>query len=126
LFTWIPINEDGLWGLPRDPGSDVFSFNGAMTKDVVFPLRPMEVTLSGTVEGPELMSTADDVGVGDVSVSVWCTSLTGAPNTFFSGSTETDSSGNYSLQVLSGTDCEIEFRPLLISEFPFDEGAPER
>jgi hypothetical protein len=119
FFTGIPINDSGLWGMPTDPGTDVFSFNGSTTRNVSFPTRPAEVTLMGMVDGPAVMTTTENEGVGNVSVSVTCRNLSGAPNTFFSGSTQTNSSGNYSLQVLSGTDCEVEFRPLLLSEFPF-------
>jgi hypothetical protein len=119
LFSVIPIGEEGVWGKPADIGSDIFSFNGPMTKNVTYPARPSNVTLTGTVDGPVLAMTAENEGVGDVSVSVTCRNLTGAPDTFFSASTETDSSGNYSLQVMSGADCEVEFRPILFSEFPF-------
>jgi len=125
LFAGIAIGEDGLWATPDVLDTNIFSFNGPTTQDVNFPPRPMEVTLSGTVEGPEIM-TADNVGVGDVSVDVFCRDLTGAPNTFFSGSTLTDSSGNYSVQVLSGANCEIEFRPILLSGFPFEQEPSEK
>jgi hypothetical protein len=125
LFTGIAIGEDGVWGKPDFFGANIFSFNGPTMQNVNFPIRPMEVTLSGTVDGPAVVTAADNVGVGNVSVDVTCRNLTGAPDTFYSGSTLTDSSGNYSLQVLSGANCEIEFRPIFLSDFPFEQQPSE-
>jgi hypothetical protein len=119
LFGVLTLDDNRIWGLPSQLGTNVIDFNGPATRDITFPVRPTEVTLTGQVTGPVLTATTENEGVANVDVSVTCWSLSGAPDTFFSGSTQTDSSGNYSLQVLSGSDCEIEFQPVLVSGFPF-------
>ncbi len=120
LFAGIALEDNRLWGVPAEFGSDVISFNGAMTRNFSFPSRPAEVTLSGQVMGPVLTEMAANVAASNVSVSVVCRNLSGAPDTVFTGTTNTDGAGNYSIKVLSGSVCEVEFVPALpVLGFPF-------
>ncbi len=120
LFAGIALDDSRMWGVPAEFGDDVISFNGAMTRNFSFPSRPAEVTLSGQVMGPVLTEMAANVAASNVSVFVICRSLSGAPDTMFTGTTNTDGAGTYSIKVLSGSVCEVEFVPALPDlGFPF-------
>jgi hypothetical protein len=71
------------------------------------PSLPAQVTVSGRV------TDNSGNGVGDVTVSAYTDSLTGAANTAFSAGSTTDSSGNYSFKILSGTNYQMSFDPKL-------------
>jgi hypothetical protein len=120
LIAGIALDDTRFWGVPAELDDDVITFNGAMTRNFSFPSRPPEITLSGQVMGPDLTGTAASAPASNVSVSVFCRSLSGAADSFFSGTTDTDGAGNYSIQVLSGSVCEVEFMPALPDlGFPF-------
>jgi hypothetical protein len=109
----LEIGDDSLWVMPDQIGAASISISGATTRDFVFPVRPQMVTVTGKVTGPEEAMTTDNIPVRDVSVSVVCRGIPGAPGTAFAGSTSTDASGNYTFQILGGTDCEVGFSPNL-------------
>ncbi|HUV12659.1 MAG TPA: hypothetical protein VMY18_03385, partial [Acidobacteriota bacterium] len=122
LYAGIALDDNRFWGTPAELSSDLISFSGAMTRNFSFPSRPAEVTLSGQVMGPVLTEMAANVAASNVSVSVICRNLSGAPDTMFTGTTNTDGAGNYSINVLSGSACEVEFVPALpVSGFPFSQ-----
>ena len=120
LIAGIALDDTRFWGVPAELEDDVITFNGATTRNFSFPSRPPEVTLSGQVMGPDLTGTSASAPASNVAVSVFCRSLSGAANTFFSGTANTDGAGHYSIQVLSGSICEVEFLPALPDlGFPF-------
>jgi hypothetical protein len=78
---------------------------GNATYNFTVPSLPVQVTVSGRV------TDNSGNGVADVSVSAYTESLTGAANTAFSAGSTTDSNGNYSFNILSGTNYQMSFDP---------------
>jgi hypothetical protein len=78
---------------------------GNNTYNFTTPGLPGQVTLSGRV------IDGSGSGVADVAVSAFSESLTGASNIGFGAGSTTDSSGNYSFSILSGTNYQITFEP---------------
>ena len=103
--TSIGTPEEGILSMPPlTLASGTNSFGADTMMDVNFLATPGTVMLSGTVTG-------NGAGVEGVDVDVFCTPVTGVPNSSFIASTTTDGSGNYSFAVLPGT-CDVEFRTM--------------
>jgi hypothetical protein len=83
------------------------NLNGNATYNFTVPGLPAQVTVSGRV------TDNSGSGVGDVTVSAYTESLTGAANTAFAAGSTTDASGNYSFKILSGTNYQMSFTPKL-------------
>jgi hypothetical protein len=73
--------------------------------DFTVPSLPPRVTISGKV------TDSDGSPVSGAAIILYCESVTSVPNLSFVNSAQTDSSGNYSVSVLSGTDYTIAFMP---------------
>lgn len=97
--------EEGLLIAPPI-GTNLITPIGNTVANIAIPAPSAQVTLSGRVTG------AGGEGLGNVSVSVTTTSLTGVSGATFTSSTTTDGQGNYSLTVLSGVDYTVSFVPL--------------
>ncbi len=73
---------------------------GSRTCDFIVPVLPAQVSISGRV------TDTSGNGVANIYVSVRSSALTGAADTSFYGGARTDSGGNYTVPVLSGTGYE--------------------
>jgi hypothetical protein len=73
--------------------------------DFTVPALPGQVTISGRV------TDSNGNPVNNVTVSALSQSITGTPNLQFFTGTTTDTSGNYSMSVLSGTNYQLSFTP---------------
>lgn len=95
-------------------GSNPHAFVADANLDLPIPAYPAEVVLSGTVTGP------NGAPVSGATVTAGTSGgLVGAADAVFSVSTTTDEQGNYSVNVLVGTNYTIEVRPPIDSGFPF-------
>ncbi len=104
LGVWVVSNmQEGIFFSP--PGGSALDVVGNTTFDVITPGLPGRVTLSGRV------TDLSGHPVANTSVSVTSDSITGAPGVSFMTYANTDSSGNYSISVLSGTNYRVVFTP---------------
>jgi len=87
------------------PGRQVAALNGNRTESFTIPALPGAVSITGKVTNPQSQ------GVGNVSVSATTESVTGATGVMFTSMTTTDTNGNYTLSVLSGTNYTLTFAP---------------
>lgn len=71
------------------------------------PDLPGQITISGRVVD------SSGAAIANTAVSAYSESLTGALDVGFGANSTTDSNGNYSFNVLSGTDYQISFEPPL-------------
>jgi hypothetical protein len=80
------------------------ALNADAAVDLNVPPLPRLVSISGKV--------VDDSGnPARVNVTAAAQGVTGAPTVMFWAEAQTDSSGNYSLRVLSGSDYQVSFLP---------------
>ncbi len=81
------------------------NMSGNNSYNFTVPALPGQVTISGHV------TDGTGTAVAHVSVTASTESITGASNTGFAANGTTDSSGNYSFNVLSGTNYQLIFTP---------------
>lgn len=78
---------------------------GNTTSNFTLGALPIYVTIDGRVTGP------DGQGVPDVGVTMQTSTLTGLANVSFMAWTTTDGLGNYSIQILRGTQYTFSYDP---------------
>jgi hypothetical protein len=98
--TTVPAGSATYPALGRD-----LSIGADSTADFNLPAFPAQVRITGKV------TDGTGKGVQGVTVSAYSVELSGAPDLSYAGSAETDSSGNYELILLRGTNYEIQFTP---------------
>lgn len=83
--------------------------SGDTIQDITVPQIPGTVTITGQV--------TDSTGapVGNARVDASTAAVTGIPMSSFFRTTQTDTTGNYSLVVLSGTNYDLVFNPPILS-----------
>ncbi len=93
----------GTASFPFPP--DVLNLDGDASYNLSLPALPEKATVTGRV--------TDSLGraLSGVSVTAYAQGLSGAPNLGFAANTITDSQGNYSLTLLSGTGYRLDFIP---------------
>ena len=79
--------------------------SGKINYNFTTPSLPGQVAISGRV------IDGSGAGVANVAVSAYSESLTGASNIGFAATGTTDSNGNYTFNILSGTNYQITFTP---------------
>ncbi|MBI4455334.1 MAG: carboxypeptidase regulatory-like domain-containing protein [Acidobacteria bacterium] len=107
MSVMLPILEGerpiGNLTLPVPPRQVAFS--GNTNQDFDIPALPQRPKISGRV------TDSSGNGVNGAFVVALTEQVTGIPGSSYSGFTTTDSNGNYSLPVLSGTNYQLIFFP---------------
>jgi hypothetical protein len=88
------------------------SFAGDSTYNFTLPALPTLAIISGKVVD------GTSKAVANAAITASSSSLTGTPNTMYSASGKTDSTGSYSIKVLKGTDYQLTFTPPAPSVIP--------
>ena len=105
MTTSFPVGEYGFVDFPW-PGRQIPALAGNRAENLTVPALPGTVTISGKVTDPETK------GVENVHVNASSEHITGAAGLLFeSRAAITDSDGNYTLTVLSGTAYTLSFTP---------------
>jgi len=100
----MPVSQTGYVMFPAD-GRNLGSLSANRTENYNVPALPGMVTISGKVTDNQ------GQGVAGVSVSAMSKQITGAAQVYFITGAETDGSGNYTVQVLNGTNYDMMFAP---------------
>ncbi len=87
------------------PADDIPAVSGDVTHDFTLGTLPGTVTISGQVTNPS------GAGVQNVGVSAVSADLTGLSGAQYTNGVVTDSLGNYTMTVLSGTNYTLYFTP---------------
>jgi hypothetical protein len=105
-ISW-PIADAGITvGNVQFPvATSSISFAGDSTYNFTLPALPTLVTISGKIVD------SNNKAIAKGTVSATSSSLTGTPNTAYSASGVTDSTGAYSIKVLKGTNYQLAFTP---------------
>jgi hypothetical protein len=99
--------ESTLLGILTFPVPSMsLNLSGSMTQDFTVPSVPSTSTISGRV------TDSSSNGVVNVVITATTQSITGTSNAQFSAFTTTDSSGNYSLTVLNGSNYTVTYMPI--------------
>jgi len=98
------VGTSGGGGFPF-PSRTLGSLSANRTEAFNVPALPGLVTISGKVTNNQ------GQGVAGVDVSAYSSQITGAAQVYYAAGAETNTDGNYTMQVLSGTNYQLTFTP---------------
>ncbi len=93
------------YGMYPWPAVSLGTLSANKTQNFTIPTLPALVTISGKV------TNSQSQGVAGVSVGAMSNQITGASGVYYMAGAETDSNGNYTMQVLNGTSYTLTFIP---------------
>ena len=93
------------YGMYPWPAVSLGTLSADKTQNFAIPALPQLFTISGKV------TNSLNQGVAGVSVGATSNQITGASGLYYMAGAETDSNGNYTMQVLSGTNYTLTFVP---------------